>query len=74
MGARWQSTVVLTAGSIYINSIDAVSYGEAFTDIQFIMSDCNDEIYTKSTYDSASSVGILGNVGSNVIELGDSMN
>lgn len=66
-------SVTVTAGSIAIDSNnDAVLYGEAFTDIQLIMSGCNDSVFIESTYESASSIEVIGTSGVNRIELGSS--
>lgn len=63
-------TVILTAGTISIDSIEAVQYGEAYSDIQLVMSSCDDMVHVESTYESASSIEIVGTAGNNTIELG----
>lgn len=66
-------TIELDEDTITIDGIEAVQFGDAFKDIQFIMSLCDDRIYIKSTKMDASSIEIIGNSGNNTIELGDAL-
>jgi hypothetical protein len=63
-------TIELDEDTIFINGLEAVKFGDAFKDIQFIMSACDDNVYIKSTKMDASSIEIIGTSGTNTIELG----
>lgn len=64
--------VALSEGSIFIDEVKIVTFGTAFKDIIFAMSDCDDVITIAKTYTDTSSVEVLGYGGNDRIILGDS--